>query len=294
MLKTHSGTWMYNILITGSNGQLGNELKRIAHRYPDFHFTWTDVDELDISSAEAVQEFLKIQPQNLIINCAAYTAVDKAESESEKAFLVNSSSVKVMAEAALQSGTGLLHISTDFVFDGNKSTPYIEDDPVNPLSVYGKSKLEGEVYALKAGIVIRTSWLYSVFGNNFLKTILRLGKERKELRIVFDQAGTPTLAADLASALLAVTADHQALSVFPRNEIYHFSNEGVCSWYDFAMEIIQQAGFDCTVKPIETAEYPTPARRPAYSVMNKKKIKDRFGLVIPHWKESLHACMKDL
>jgi dTDP-4-dehydrorhamnose reductase len=285
---------MYKILITGSNGQLGNELKRIASRYPDFHFTWTDVNELDITSTEAVHEFLRAQPQNLIINCAAYTAVDKAESEPDKAHLVNSTAVKILAEETQQTRTGFLHISTDFVFDGHKSTPYTEEDPVNPLSVYGRSKLEGEIHALKAGIVIRTSWLYSVFGNNFLKTILRLGKERKELGIVFDQTGTPTLAADLAPALMAITADLRSLSAFPKNEIYHFSNEGVCSWYDFAQEIIQQAGFDCNVKPIETAGYPTPARRPAYSVLNKKKIKDRFGLLIPHWKDSLHACMKDL
>jgi dTDP-4-dehydrorhamnose reductase len=285
---------MYKILVTGANGQLGNELKRIAHRYPDFHFTWTDVSELDITSPEAVHEFLKVHPQNLIINCAAYTAVDKAEAESDKAFLVNSTAVKILAEEAQKTKTGFLHISTDFVFEGNKSTPYKEDDSVNPLSVYGKSKLEGEVHALKAGIVIRTSWLYSVFGNNFLKTILRLGKERKELGIVFDQTGTPTLAADLASAVMAVASDLRAFPAFPKNEIYHFSNEGVCSWYDFAKEIIQQAGFDCTVNPIETSGYPTPARRPAYSVLNKKKIKDRFSLTIPHWKDSLHACMKDL
>jgi dTDP-4-dehydrorhamnose reductase len=294
MPKTHSVTRMYKILITGSNGQLGNELKRIAHRYPDFHFTWTDVGELDITSPEAVHEFLKAQPQNLIINCAAYTAVDRAETEPDKALLVNSTAVKILTEEAQQTGAGFLHISTDFVFDGNKSTPYKEDDYVNPPSVYGKSKLEGEVHALKAGIVIRTSWLYSVFGNNFLKTILRLGKEHKELGIVFDQTGTPTLAADLASAVLAITSDLCALPAYPKNEIYHYSNEGVCSWYDFAQEIIQQAGFDCTVKPIETHEYPAPARRPAYSVLNKKKIKDRFSLYIPHWKESLHACMKDL
>ncbi|MFN8207153.1 MAG: dTDP-4-dehydrorhamnose reductase [Bacteroidales bacterium] len=285
---------MYNVLITGANGQLGNELRKIAHEYPSLRFTWTDLEELDISSPEIVNEFLQKKPQDLIINCAAYTAVDKAESDPANAFLVNSSSVKILADAAQEAKAGLLHVSTDFVFDGKKSVPYTEDDQVNPLSVYGKSKLEGEMHALKAGIVIRTSWLYSAFGNNFLKTILRLGRERKELGIVFDQVGTPTHAADLASTLLVMVSDLHKNPPFPRNEIYHFSNEGVCSWYDFALEIVQKAGLDCMVKPIETSGYPTPAVRPAYSVLNKKKIKDRFNLVIPHWKESLHQCMKNL
>lgn len=285
---------MYKILVTGANGQLGNELKRKAEYYPGFQFTWTDIAELDISSLSAVHDFLKNDPHRLILNCAAYTAVDKAESETQTAFKVNAEAVKVLAEAAVNNKAGFIHISTDFVFDGRKSTPYIEADPVNPLSVYGKSKLEGEKHALKAGIVIRTAWLYSIFGNNFMKTMLRLGKERDEVRVVFDQTGSPTLATDLAEALLQILHKYHQLDSFPVNELYHYSDEGVCSWYDFAREIMLAARLKSKVIPIETAEYPTPAHRPAYSVLNKKKIKETFGLKIPHWTESLHRCMREL
>jgi dTDP-4-dehydrorhamnose reductase len=285
---------MYKILVTGANGQLGNELKRISANYPAFIFCYTDIADLDITSENEVSAFLDKQPQNLILNCAAYTAVDKAETELELARKVNSEAVRILSQAALDRNMGFIHISTDFVFDGKKNTPYIETDITNPISAYGKTKQEGEMYALKAGIVIRTSWLYSPFGNNFMKTIIRLGKERSELGIVFDQIGSPTLAADLADAMLRITDKYAGQKSFPKNEIFHFSNEGVCSWYDFAREILNQTGSKCKIKPIETSEYPTPASRPAYSVLNKKKIREHFDLQIPHWNESLLKCMKEL
>lgn len=285
---------MKKVLITGGNGQLGSEIMRLPKTDPSIEFLSTDLPELDITSPTAVRQYIEEKRPDIIINCAAYTQVDKAESEPDIAFRVNADAVKILSQEAIRSGAGFIHISTDFVFDGYKSTPYSENDATNPLSVYGRSKLEGERYALDAGIVIRTSWLYSSFGQNFLKTILRLGNERNEIRVVFDQTGTPTYAADLAQIIMAFICQHFAGQAFPRKEIFHFSNEGVCSWYDFAHEIIHRAKLSCRILPIETFEYPLPARRPAYSVLNKHKIRQYLGITIPHWTESLCKCIKEL
>ncbi|HQH40579.1 MAG TPA: dTDP-4-dehydrorhamnose reductase [Bacteroidales bacterium] len=285
---------MKKVLITGSNGQLGNELRRLLQGDSSVRFLFTDLPELDITLPAAVNQYIEENRPDIIVNCAAYTQVDKAESEPEIAFRVNTEGVKILAQEALRTGAAFLHISTDFVFDGSKSTPYSENDKPNPLSVYGKSKLEGEKYALEAGMVIRTSWLYSSFGQNFVKTILRLAKEKDEIRVVFDQTGTPTFAGDLAQVILAFIYRHFALNTLPKREIFHFSNEGVCSWYDFAHEIVQLAQLPCRVSPIETHQYPLPARRPPYSVLNKHKIRQYLGISIPHWTESLRTYLKKL
>ncbi|NMB72575.1 MAG: dTDP-4-dehydrorhamnose reductase [Bacteroidales bacterium] len=285
---------MKKVLITGGNGQLGNELRRLLQGDSFVRFLFTDLPELDITSPAAVSQYIEENRPDIIVNCAAYTQVDKAESEPEIAFRVNTEGVKILAQEALRTGTAFLHISTDFVFDGSKSTPYSENDKPNPLSVYGKSKLEGEKYALEAGMVIRTSWLYSSFGQNFVKTILRLAKEKDEIRVVFDQTGTPTYAGDLAQVILTFIYRHFTLNTLPKREIFHFSNEGVCSWYDFAHEIVQLAQLPCRVSPIETHEYPLPARRPPYSVLNKHKIRQYLGISIPHWTESLRTYLKKL
>ena len=279
------------ILVTGSNGQLGTELRKIAETNSALEFLFTDIQELDITSEKAVSTFLTEERPSWIINCAAYTAVDKAESERALAMKVNYEAPKILATIGKELGIGMVHISTDYVFDGNNHLPYKEFDSVNPQSSYGESKLKGEIEVLRnKGIVIRTSWLYSAYGNNFVKTMLRLGKEKESLGVVFDQVGTPTWAHDLADAIVAIVT-----SIGKRNEsfagIYHYSNEGVCSWYDFSVKIMQQSGSQCHVRPIESAEYPVPAPRPAFSVLNKKKIKDTFKLQIPHWEESLIKCL---
>lgn len=284
---------MKKVLVTGGNGQLGSELRRLPQDDLSAKFLFTDLPELDITSPTAVRQYIEKNRPDIIINCAAYTQVDKAESEPDIAFRVNAEAVKILSQEAVRAGAGLIHISTDFVFDGSKNTPYSEEDMPNPLSVYGKSKLEGERYALEAGMVIRTSWLYSSSGQNFLKTILRLGKERDEIRVVFDQVGTPTYAGDLAQAIRALVHRYVTMHTVPEKEIFHFSNEGVCSWYDFAHEIIHLAKLPCRILPIETHEYPLPARRPAYSVLNKNKIRQHLGIIIPHWTESLRACMNE-
>lgn len=266
-------------LVVGANGQLGSELKNILGDkgiYPSR-------EELDIVDSLTVKKFFeKNKNIKVIINCAAYTSVDKAETDVENATKVNVDGVKNLALVGLP----IIHVSTDYVFDGFKNTPYVESDITNPLSVYGKTKLAGEKEALNNGktvIVIRTSWLYSSFGNNFVKTMIRLGKERESLNVVFDQVGTPTYARDLAEAIVDIIPQ-----IKPNcKEIYHFSNEGVCSWYDFANEIMKQSGLKCKVNPIESKDYPTVARRPAFSVLNKAKIKKDFNIKINHWTESL-------
>lgn len=277
---------MANILITGANGQLGSEFQKRTFSLLDEIF-YTDVEELDITDLKAVISFIERHDIDTIINCAAYTAVDRAEEDREKATKVNRDAVANLAKAATKLGCLLIHISTDYVFDGNHDVPYTEKDPVNPQTVYGQTKLEGEQAIKSSGcmyLIIRTAWLYSGFGNNFVKTILRLSDERKEINVVNDQWGTPTYAGDLADAIIRILERNE----LPELEgIYHYTNEGVCNWYDFAKEIIELSGKDCIVRPISTEQYPTKAKRPAYSVLDKTKIKKVFDLEIPDWKDAL-------
>lgn len=284
------------ILVTGSDGQLGNELKVVSKNYYGYDFIFTDIGSLDLTDKNSVIEFIKGINPGWIINCAAYTNVDKAENEPENAMLVNSTAVMHIADAIKNEDCRLIHISTDYVYAGTSAVPYNEDMVPNPSSTYGRSKLEGEKNALMhpSSIIIRTSWLYSSFGNNFVKTILRAGKQKESLNVVFDQTGTPTYAADLAAAIMSIVSGVIRNRFAFNSGIYNYSNEGVCSWYDFAAEIIKEAGYDCKVRPVLSKEYPQVAIRPAYSVMNKSKIKDNFGLVIPHWRESFLKCIKEL
>ena len=281
---------MANILITGANGQLGSEIRKISNQYPELKFSFTDVAELDITSAEKVAEFIADFKPEFLVNCAAYTAVDKAETDESTATLLNATAVGILAEQSAKIGCKMIHISTDYVFNGNGPRPYKEDNLVDPQSAYGQTKLDGEILCLQSNpesLIIRTSWLYSAFGNNFVKTMLRLGNERTELGIVADQIGSPTNAADLASAILTIISSvlNQTKSFIPG--IYHYSNEGVASWYDFTKAIFEIVGINCLVKPISSEDYPSPVQRPAYSVMDKSKIKATFGLQIPHWRDSL-------
>ena len=278
------------VLVTGANGQLGQSIKFIANKYPTIQFIYTDFDEMDITNIEScTNAFLKYKPQ-FCINTAAYTAVDKAESEPEKAHLINSIGPENLAKVCKEYDTILLHISTDFIFDGTSKTPYLESDLPNPQSVYGQTKLEGEIAiqnTWEKHFIIRTSWVYSQFGTNFMKTMLRLASERDSLSVVSDQIGTPTNAVDLAECLLTIISFDFRLSTFDCYGIYNYSNEGVCSWYDFAAAIFHQKEIKIDLKPIPTSAYPTPAKRPAYSVLDKKKIKDTFNIEISEWKASL-------
>lgn len=278
-----------NILVTGCNGQLGNEIQLLEKVNPQHCYFNTDVDQLDITDAQAVSSFLESNSIDGIINCAAYTAVDKAESAKELCAKINAEAPRLLAEAIAKRGGWLVQVSTDYVFDGTSHTPYTEDMPTCPNSTYGETKLAGEQGATAAcpqTMIIRTAWLYSTFGNNFVKTMIRLGKEKESLGVIFDQIGTPTYARDLALAIMAAV-NH---GIVPG--IYHFSNEGVCSWYDFTKAIHRMAGITtCKVKPLHTSEYPTPACRPAYSVLDKTKIKTTYGIEIPHWEESLKECI---
>lgn len=280
------------LLVTGANGQVGSELRALAENYPAIQWHFTDHLELDITNEEAVQAYFEQHPLDYCINCAAYTAVDKAESEPERAAAINMEGVRHLAQACYQTNTRLIHLSTDYVYHSSThNTPFIESAPTGPQSVYGNTKLAGELAAITAQpetLVIRTSWVYSSFGNNFVKTMLRLGKERDQLSVIFDQIGSPTYARDLARAMLSIITQN----VEPFRGIYHYSNEGVCSWYDFAHAIFELQDLDCQLLPIETSEYPTPAQRPAFSLLNKQKIKTTFGLEIPHWRDSLTACLE--
>jgi len=283
-----------NILITGANGQLGSEIREISPLYTDLHFTFTDIGELDITKKDALEKFFTKNKFDCIINCAGYTAVDKAESETEMAFLLNATAVKNLAEYATKQKALFVHVSTDYVFDGFSYKPYNESDLTNPNSSYGKTKLDGEVEIIfnsEKAIIFRTSWLYSSYGSNFVKTILRASKEKGSLNVVNDQVGTPTYARDLAKAILDIVPVYKPENRF---EIYHFSNEGVCSWFDFAKEITEIAGIECKINPIESKDYPLPAVRPFYSVLNKTKIRTQFNVSIPHWKDSLKECLKKL
>ena len=278
-----------NILITGCNGQLGNEMQLLEKVHPEHNYFNTDVAELDITNQEAIEAFVTEHEIDGIVNCAAYTAVDKAEENQELCRLLNAVAPGYLAEAMGKRGGWIVQISTDYVFDGTNHTPYVETDATCPDSVYGSTKLAGEQMAQKCckrTMIIRTAWLYSTFGNNFVKTMIRLGKEKPELGVIFDQIGTPTYARDLAVAIFA------AIEKGIRPGVYHFSNEGVISWFDFTKAIHRIAGITtCHVKPLHTAEYPTPAHRPHYSVLDKTKIKQTYDIEIPYWEESLAECI---
>ena len=281
-----------NILITGCNGQLGNEIQLLEKENPQHQWFNTDVQELDITNVDAVRLFVQEHQIDGIVNCAAYTAVDKAEDNEELCTKLNAEAPAYLAKAIGDRGGWMIQISTDYVFDGAKHTPYVEDDDTCPNSVYGRTKLVGELNVQKLcerSMVIRTAWLYSTFGNNFVKTMIRLGKERPELGVIFDQIGTPTYARDLAIAIMTAIDK----GIVPG--VYHFSNEGVISWYDFTKAIHRMAGItSCHVRPLHTAEYPTPANRPHYSVLDKTKIKQTYGIEIPYWEESLKDCIEKL
>lgn len=285
-----------NILITGANGQLGSEIKRISrHHENNFRFFFTDVSDLDITDLDAVECYLKDNNIKYIVNCAAYTAVDKAEDDIALCYKINRDAVANLGIAAANNGAKVIHVSTDYVFDGTASTPYKETDTTNPQSVYGKSKQEGEKVLMEAcpvSIIIRTAWLYSIFANNFVKTMMKYGKERDELSVVADQTGTPTNAADLAETIIKIL-DFTEVNGFKAG-IYHYSNEGVTSWYDFTLAIHKLAGISCKVSPITTEQYPTKAKRPQYSVLDKTKIKSVFNLSVPKWEDSLNICITEL
>ena len=283
---------MQTVLVTGSKGQLGNEIQVLAPSYPQFNFIFTDVEELDICNRQSVDDFFAAHKIDFLVNCAAYTAVDKAEEDKLMCFQINKDAVGHLGEASARHGVKMLHVSTDYVFDGKSYIPYTEEMPMSPASVYGQSKAEGEqllVSVLQDAVIVRTSWLYSSFGNNFVKTMLRLGRERTSLQVVFDQVGTPTYAADLADALLQIISAGQLIP-----GVYHYSNEGVCSWYDFARSIFKLAKIECDVLPINSKDYPTKTPRPHYSVLNKQKVKSTYNLRIAHWEDSLRLCIQKL
>lgn len=285
---------MIPILVTGSNGQLGSELRKLSLTETSFLWHFTDVDTLDITNPKSLESYLKLHRIQFCVNCAAYTAVDKAEDEPELAQLVNATAVKNLADACERNHATLIHISTDYVFDGMHFKPYIETDAINPVSSYGRSKAEGENILHQhncRSVIIRTSWLYSAFGNNFVKTMLRLGKERNELRVVADQAGTPTWAADLAAAILHMLHCAQKLE---SKEIFHYSNEGLISWYDFAQSIMELGQLNCKVIPISSDEYPVRTKRPYYSVLDKSKFRTWAKTEVPYWKDSLVKCLEEI
>jgi dTDP-4-dehydrorhamnose reductase len=282
------------ILITGANGQLGNELKVVSKSFYGYDFVFTDIDTLDITSQEKTSEFIKKTQPDWIVNCAAYNLVDKAETEPDLAMLINATAVKNITESIKGSDCRFIHVSTDYVYGGESNVPYNETVVPNPLSAYGRSKLAGEKYALlhPGSMVIRTAWLYSSFGNNFVKTILKHGSEKEFLKVVFDQTGTPTYAADLAGAIMTIISGVIRNQIALNSGVYNYSNEGVCSWYDFACEIIKEGGITCDVHPVLSGEFKQIAHRPSYSVMDKSKIKENYGLSIPHWRTSLLNCLK--
>ena len=278
---------MKNILITGSNGQLGSEIREISDRYENYNFIFTDVEELDLTISEDIVSFFTDNKIDACINCAAYTAVDKAEDEVELAMLVNSTAVENLSKVCKNNGTLLFHISTDYVFNGKHFMPYVETDTVSPDSQYGLSKLKGEEAVMlncDKAIIVRTSWLYSSHGNNFVKTLIKLGNERDQLSVVSDQVGTPTYAADLAEAIMVMIASFDETK--PK-EIYHFSNEGAISWYDFGKAIMKLSDIECAINPIDSKDYPSKANRPFYSVLSKSKIKKHYGVNVPYWEDSL-------
>lgn len=283
---------MKHILVTGCKGQLGNEIQLLAPKYEEeCTFYFTDKEELDITDRKAVYTFIEKHSIGIVINCAAFTAVDKAEENEELCNLLNNVAPGYLAEAVASVGGTMIQVSTDYVFDGKGCTPYKEEDATNPQTVYGRTKLAGEENVIRScagSMVIRTAWLYSTFGNNFVKTMIRLGKERDALGVVFDQVGSPTYARDLARTIMHIIDK----GIVPG--VYHFTNEGVCSWYDFTRAIHRLEGIDCQVSPIHTEDYPIPAARPHFSVLDKSKIKKTFGIEIRWWEDALKECIKEL
>ena len=282
------------VLITGSNGQLGSEIRELSRSYNMVNFIFKDLPDLDICNFDELQNFIIKNNITAVINCAAYTAVDKAEEDEQIAKKVNSEGVSNIVKALQKVNGKLIHISTDYVFDGNNFSPYKELDPVSPIGVYGETKRAGELSVINSdidSIVIRTSWLYSSYGNNFVKTMLRLGSEKENLGVIFDQVGTPTYARDLAKTCLEILTGVNSAKISKNGNLYHYSNEGVASWYDFAVAIMEFGKVDCQVKPIQTKDYPTLAKRPHFSVLNKTKIKTDFKIEIPYWRDSLKDCM---
>ena len=281
-----------NILVTGANGQLGNEMRRISAGSRD-HYIFTDVTELDITDASAVSDMVKGNDVEVIVNCAAYTNVDKAEDDEATADLLNNVAVRNLAESAAAADALLIHVSTDYVFSGNGCIPYTEDSPVEPLGAYGRTKLAGEKSLAASGcryMIFRTAWLYSPFGKNFVKTMRKLTAEKDTLNVVFDQVGTPTYAGDLAALICKVISERMT----DRQGIYHFSDEGVCSWYDFAVEICSLSGNVCDIRPCHSDEFPSRVKRPHFSVLDKTLVKNTFGIGIPYWKDSLKKCIDEL
>lgn len=277
------------ILVTGSYGQLGNSLRKVFDKDPDIEATYTDYDTLDITDREAVARYMADNRFDIVVNCAAYTAVDKAETDEILASALNTGAVGNLGESAARTGTKVIHISTDYVFSGEGFRPYAENDEPYPQGIYGRTKLEGEgllTSFCQDAMIIRTAWLYSEFGKNFVKTMLNLAETHPELRVVCDQIGTPTYAGDLAEAIHAIVKHDKWVP-----GIYHFTDEGVASWYDFAEAIFEEAGKKVKVNPVPTTEYPTPAKRPLYSVLSKGKIKSTFGITIPYWRDSLRKCL---
>jgi dTDP-4-dehydrorhamnose reductase len=279
------------ILVTGANGQLGKELQALAPAFSKYNFLFAAKDELNIINITSIQNYFSKQPIEFCVNCAAYTAVDKSETDRETAYLTNATSVALLASVCKANNTQLIHISSDYVFDGATNQPYKETDATNPLGIYGKSKLKSEEWAIQdapSSIVIRTAWVYSSFGNNFVKTMLRLMNERESINVVSDQVGCPTYAADMAAAIMQIIVSGKSRE---NPGIYHYSNAGVTNWYDFAVAIKELSGNTCDVNPITTAAYPTAAKRPAYSVLDTTKIKETFKLDIPNWQDSLEKCL---
>jgi len=284
----------HNILVTGSNGQLGNEMRRLAAGSISGRYLFTDVEELDITNLEAIRKMMQQEQIGVVVNCAAYTNVDKAEDDIQTADLINNKAVGHLAVACKEMDAFLIHVSTDYVFQGIKNTPCKEDEPTSPLGVYGQTKLDGERALQRVGcknLIFRTAWLFSSFGNNFVKTMLRLTSERDNLKVVFDQVGTPTYAGDLA-ALIFWIVEEQLYEA--HQGIYHFSNEGVCSWYDFAKAIAELAGNACDIQPCHSDEFPSKVKRPAFSVLDKTKVKQDFGQTVPYWRDSLVQCINEL
>lgn len=278
------------ILVTGSNGQLGSECRKLSSSFPDNEFIFVSRQELPIDDIDAVSDFFSSNKIDFCINCAAYTAVDKAESDKEMAFNINAQAVEHLAKCCHQNNVQFIHISTDYVFDGKNNVGYIESDATGPLNVYGESKLAGEIAAMKVNpnvIIIRTSWVYSAYGNNFVKTMMRLMKERDSINVVNDQIGKPTYAADLAGAIFYIIFSGE--TIMPG--IYHYANDGIISWYDFACEIKRIGGYDCIINPIPSSAYPVPAKRPDFSILNTAKITSTYGMTIPQWDDSLRQCM---
>lgn len=288
---------MTNILITGANGQLGREFSVLAHAFPGMNISARNQEELDITQSQSLERTLAGGNYDYCINCAAYTAVDRAEQEADRARAINRDAVHNLGKACRDTGVRLIHFSTDYVYHNSLNRPLLETDPTTPQNIYAQTKLAGEevlLAALPSALILRTSWVYSSFGHNFVKTMLRLGKERSSLNIVYDQIGTPTYARDIARACLRIIQQVQSGHQVWEGGVFNYSNEGVCSWYDFALAIFELSNLSCSVKPIESRDYPTPARRPCYSVLNKARFKSVFQMTIPHWRDALRRCLGEL